>query len=158
MEKCSCGKSLHYLNCCAEVISGKRKAVSPEELMRSRYSAFVHQEIDYLMKTHAPEFRPDDRNEIADWAAQVQWEGLEVLNVKTENETGWVEFKAHYIENNEQYVLHENSFFRKEEGEWFYVNGEVPQKPIAPKECHIERNSPCPCGSGKKYKKCCMKA
>ena len=42
--------------------------------------------------------------------------------------------------------------FARQEGEWYYVDGIMGVRPrTAPK---IGRNDPCPCGSGKKYKKC----
>ena len=34
------------------------------------------------------------------------------------------------------------------------LSGDVVQKPL---EVKVKRNDPCPCGSGKKYKKCCLK-
>ena len=49
-------------------------------------------------------------------------------------------------------------WFRKEGDEWFYVEGNVYAKqPVRRETPKIGRNDPCPCGSGKKYKKCCCK-
>jgi SEC-C motif-containing protein len=65
-----------------------------------------------------------------------------------------VEFKVHYQEAGAPLILHEKSRFIKEEGKWFYLNGTVMPR-ISVK---IGRNEPCPCGSGKKYKKCCQQS
>jgi len=43
---------------------------------------------------------------------------------------------------------------RQEQGHQYPFNKPAPQKPIVSQK--IARNSPCPCGSGKKYKKCCL--
>ncbi|MFA8436217.1 MAG: YchJ family protein [Marinifilaceae bacterium] len=158
MENCPCGLKKSYQDCCGSIIEGRRIAGSPEELMRSRYSAFVKQETDYLMRTHVAEYRPVNSLEISEWNATVEWLGLEVLHTSCNDEvSGWVEFKAHFRENGKRSVIHENSFFRKEEEHWLYVNGETPLVRPAVKNDKVERNAPCPCGSGKKYKKCCMK-
>jgi SEC-C motif-containing protein len=50
--------------------------------------------------------------------------------------------------------MHEKASFIKEDGQWFYVDGDIIKAPQARSE-KIGRNAPCPCGSGKKYKKCC---
>jgi len=61
---------------------------------------------------------------------------------------GVVEFAADYQGGQ----LHERSRFLKEEGKWFYLNGDILPPVTAAK---VGRNDPCPCGSGKKFKKCC---
>jgi preprotein translocase subunit SecA len=35
-------------------------------------------------------------------------------------------------------------------------DGTVKQQPVRNKDKKVGPNDPCPCGSGKKYKKCCM--
>src|ERR1700693_1982851 len=37
----------------------------------------------------------------------------------------------------------------------FWNKKDNPQQAVAPKHAAVGRNDPCPCGSGKKYKKCC---
>jgi SEC-C motif-containing protein len=75
---------------------------------------------------------------------ELEWLKLDVLNAY-EN---IVEFKAYYKENGKIAVLHEKSFFIEENGVWKYKDGEL-------FNAKVERNEPCPCGSGKKFKKCC---
>jgi len=157
-EYCYCGNSLTYDECCGAIHNGTREAKTAEELMRSRYTAFVLADIDYILKTYASETRPtEDREGILNWAKSVKWIRLEVLNTKLGNETdeeGFVEFKVHYFENRLNETIHEKSYFVKEEGSWVYVSGEYPKE--MKKENLPGRNEPCFCGSGKKFKKCCF--
>ncbi|RKD98478.1 YchJ family protein [Marinifilum flexuosum] len=154
---CYCGKSNSYEECCGAIHSGKRKAETAQDLMRSRYSAFVIADITYILKTYSSKTRPlNQEKEILDWAKSVEWQRLEVINTNKGNSTdvnGHVEFKAYYKEDGIDQCLHENSFFEKENEQWVYVSGEYPkeEKPNLP-----NRNDPCCCGSGKKFKKCCF--
>ena len=88
------------------------------------------------------------------------WEGLDIIETVEGGEndsTGEVKFSAHYSVRNVPQELREDAFFRKEGDEWFYVEGNVYAKqPVRRETPKIGRNDPCPCGSGKKYKKCCM--
>ena len=159
MSNCPCGSGCTYENCCGALHCGNVVAVTAQDLMRSRYSAFVVGDVDYLLNTHAPEYRPvNEREEIAQWSASVQWLGLDVIecqNGGVADDTGYVEFVAHYREEGQNKQIREKSLFRKTQGVWFYVTGELPrEKPAVSKEV-VQRNAPCPCGSGKKYKKCC---
>ena len=64
-----------------------------------------------------------------------------------------VEFIATGRVENTAVTLHEISRFQKEDDQWLYVDGDIhPSKKAAN---GVGRNSPCPCGSGKKFKKCC---
>ena len=74
-----------------------------------------------------------------------------------DDDTGEVSFCARYSVHGMPQELREDAFFRKEDGRWFYVDGNVHAKqPVRREEPKVGRNDPCPCGSGKKYKKCCM--
>ena len=156
-KNCFCGQPNQFLECCGAIHSGNRVASTAEELMRSRYSAFATANVDYILATYSEETRPvDQKKEIGEWAESVEWLGLEIINVEKGNqhdEEGFVEFKAKYRENGVNQVLHEKSYFRKENENWVYVSREYPKTETKPKL--PGRNEPCFCGSGKKYKKCC---
>ena len=126
-KTCPCGSPRAKTDCCEAIISGKRQALTAEELMRSRYLAFTKADINYLMRSHHKSTRPlKDRTAIQKWAASVQWMALKVLNTsfgKENDQTGYVEFRAVYLEKGQLQEIHENSFFKKEKGEWFYVSG-----------------------------------
>ncbi len=128
--------------------------------MRSRYSAYVVQDVDYVMKTHAPEtIDTVDRDGAAAWSREAEWMGLEILETEKGEENddeGIVEFVARYSLDGEVYTHHERSKFRRINGAWFYLEGEmVKSQPMVRETPKVGRNEPCPCGSGKKYKKCC---
>jgi SEC-C motif-containing protein len=143
--QCFCGSKKDFDACCGAIISGTKKAATPEELMRSRYSAYVKGDGRYLVLSAAKENRYDEDVElIQEFSDSVEWLGLEVLNATAE----FVEFKAFYKDSEGIKVLHEKSRFILEEGIWFYVDGIL-------YNTKLQRNDVCPCGSGKKYKKCC---
>ena len=48
-----------------------------------------------------------------------------------------------------------DEFRHKEETDVTYSGSEDDNKPAKRSEPKVGRNAPCPCGSGKKYKKCC---
>jgi SEC-C motif-containing protein len=124
--------------------------------MRSRYSAFVLGEIDYIEETHAVEIKADfNRAEAERTAADVEWQGLDVLASSESGDTGTVEFNIRFRRDGNDYGQHELSSFRREHGRWLYTGGKVGAKPPPRHVIKIGRNDPCPCASGKKYKKCC---
>jgi len=144
---CICGNKQNYKECCGAIIEAKCKAKTPEELMRSRYTAYVRADGRYLVLSAVKENRyEDDAQLIEEFSKSVEWLKLDVL--KTENDT--VEFKAYYKDQENIKVLHEKSHFVIEDDVWRYKDGELYNS-------KVERNESCPCGSGKKYKKCCGK-
>ena len=112
--KCPCGSNKKYKKCCGAIINAKKTALTPEELMRSRYSAFVTCNNKYLSFSDANEnfYNENIQN-------PAQWLKLEIIN--TYNNT--VEFKAYYRENDEIHVLHEKSSFKKINGIYKYDSG-----------------------------------
>ena len=156
---CTCGNEGSYETCCAPFI--RREAMPPtaEALMRSRYSAYVHGAIDHIVDTHDPATREGiDREEIERWSRGSEWLGLEIHHTAQGgpgDTEGEVEFTARWREDGRERTHRECSHFRRgEDGAWFYDHGHEVKRPIiaGPK---TGRNDPCPCGSGKKYKKCC---
>ena len=80
LESCPCGSGQPYGDCCEPLISGVRLATTPEQLMRSRYSAYVKTAIDYLYETTHPAHRTGyDHEGTRQWAESAQWLGLEVV-------------------------------------------------------------------------------
>ena len=157
-EKCPCCSGKLYSECCEPIIKGTRKAGNPEEVMRARYSAYAKAEIDYLVDSTESSQRKDlDKQEMRDWAERSKWLGLEIISAPApEGTRGEVEFIARYEDHDTPLEHHELAEFRKVDGDWFFYDGKlVKQKPYIRSSAKIERNAPCPCGSGKKYKKCC---
>lgn len=129
--------------------------------MRSRYSAFVQGNIDYVEATHAADAEVGeafDRAAAENMANSVEWIGLDIyetIDGAEGDSTGVVEFAAHYKQGDARQSHHERSTFRRDDGRWYYVDGDIDPKGKPVKVTKIGRNDPCHCGSGKKYKKCC---
>jgi len=157
MTSCPCGSGRGLDECCAPILAGA-PAPTPEALMRSRYTAFTRADVDYLENTLAPEAREDyDRAETETWVKGADWRGLEVRGSQggEGDEDGQVEFVARYKFQGRAFAHHELASFRKHEGKWVYVDGVMNPKPATRTVEKVGRNDPCPCGSGKKFKKCC---
>jgi len=127
--------------------------------MRSRYSAYALQEIDYILSTHIQ--NPDeevDRESTEKWAAESEWLGLDVVETEAGgagDDEGVVEFIARYRLQGTDATHHERARFKRVDGRWLYSDGEmVKPKPVVRESPKVGRNEPCPCGSGKKYKRC----
>ncbi|MCP4716181.1 MAG: YchJ family protein [Deltaproteobacteria bacterium] len=160
MDQCPCGSERGYAECCEPLIKGERAAETAEELLRSRYSAYSKTEVSYIVKTtHSDHLKDTDEASIRAWSENSVWEKLEVEAASAggpDDTEGTVEFYAHYTEKGARKIHHELATFKKVDGTWYFYDAE----PVRPKqyvrpEPKIGRNEPCPCGSGKKYKKCC---
>lgn len=131
-----------------------------EELMRARYHAYETCDMEFIKESHDPDNTEGiDWAECEKWARESQWLGLEIISTTKggeDDKDGIVEFKATYIENGKTIVHHERSYFVKRNGVWFYQKW-LPITSTRINENRVGRNDPCPCGSGKKYKKCCGK-
>ena len=128
--------------------------------MRSRYSAYVMREIDYLRDSLHPDHRSDFSEKSArEWAEGAEWHQLEILNTSGgghDDRDAQVEFIARFSDKGTKREHHEVSSFRKVEGRWYLTEGKVmPAKQVVRSAPKTGRNDPCPCGSGRKYKKCC---
>ncbi len=159
--QCPCESGETYKTCCEPFIKGEKEAETAEQMMRSRYSAYTQVAMDYIERTHDPKTRDEtDMEANREWAESTKWTGLEILETKqggVGDEVGTVTFKAKF-ETEEGIQDHQElSLFRKHEGKWYFVDSSDPTKkePITRSEPKVGRNDPCPCGSGKKYKKCC---
>ena len=120
---CPCGSGEGHPSCCGRFLDGGQFPETAEQLMRSRYSAYVLARADYLLTTWHPTTRPPA---IAlDAADQVQWLGLKVICADNDSTTGVVEFVARHKLNGKAYRLHEVSQFVKQNGRWLYVTGKM---------------------------------
>jgi SEC-C motif domain protein len=154
MKVCPCGSGDSFEECCGPIVRGA-PAATAQALMRSRYSAFTLGAFDHLESSLAPESRTQFSRTAAETMFKgVEWLGLEVRRVAdggAEDQTGTVEFVARFRESGREQVHHELASFRRDRGDWVYVDGKLLPRQVA----KVGRNDPCPCGSGKKFKKCC---
>ncbi|NVD06267.1 hypothetical protein FCU94_05000 [Vibrio sp. JPW-9-11-11] len=165
MSSCPCGNPSPYQECCALVHQNHNQATTPEQLMRSRYSAHVKGLVDFVVATYHPSCEAEkQRSEIAE-SINSDWIGLEVLKCEdgSHADEGFVTFRAYFSQEGQEYCLEERSRFIKQDGLWYYIDGT-----FSPQETQVDtrlaqtvsnlkigRNDPCLCGSGKKFKKCC---
>jgi SEC-C motif-containing protein len=119
---CPCDPSRRYAACCGR-LHGGAAAESAEALMRSRYSAYVLGDVDYLRASWHPDTCPAQ----LDFDPAVRWLGLQVKRHRPEGDAAVVEFVARYrVGGGSAVRLHEVSRFARVEGRWLYVDGEFP--------------------------------
>ncbi len=160
MDTCPCGSKLAYEECCGPLINNERPAATAEQVMRARYSAYARAEIGYLLLSLHPDHRSDfDEKSTRTWSESSEWHNLEIVKTedgRPEDSEGRVEFIASFTEKGVRKDHHEMASFVKKDGIWYFMSGEVvPVKPVVRSAPKTGRNEPCPCGSGKKFKKCC---
>ncbi len=175
---CFCGQPKRYQDCCQPCHSGLGPAKTAEQLMRSRFSAYVLQLVPYIAKTYYPAVQSTEAiAEIAAFAGDAHFLALQVLasgdspaidagqfpvlpppvNLSTVNDLltaqpalSYVHFKVWFLIADKLHLLEEHSRFVRIDGHWHYVDGVLLPHPVL----KIGRNDLCPCGSGKKFKAC----
>ncbi len=155
---CVCGVGKSTEACCLPLINGQLEAQTPEQLMRSRYSAYVMGNVGYLMQSWHPGTRPQS----IELDSRLSWTGLKLLSRhkkrdKAGSKEAYVEFIAGFVSQGDAGQMHERSRFLFEQGRWFYVDGEQIESAMGEINPLPGRNEPCYCGSTRKFKKCCGK-
>ncbi len=157
---CPCGTQRTGSTCCLPFIENRMEPSTAEELLRARYTAFTRGDVDYILATHHSRTKNEvKRDEIEDWSKNSEWLGLKVMQVEAGLATdsqGTLIFSAQYRADGKDEEHVEKSFFEKEKGVWRFLDAQGVQIGTYRRpEPKIGRNDPCPCGSGKKHKKCC---
>lgn len=150
-QPCPCTSGQTYNDCCFPFLEGGTFPPTALQLMRSRYSAYTRVQTMYLVDTVVQSRQVDHQpGGIEQFARSADWRRLDILDKEAgsaDEDRGVVEFQAWYLQHGKLECIRERSLFFKEEGRWKYSHG-THSKP------QIGRNDACPCGSGKKYKKC----
>jgi len=139
-DTCPCGSEQPFKHCCQPIIAND-SANTAEQLMRSRYTAFVLRNSEYLLKTWHADTCPADFK-----LGQAHWLGLKILH----KEIDTVHFSAAFQSASKTMILEETSRFVCIDSHWRYVDGDC-------SVTTVKRNDPCFCGSTIKYKNCCGK-
>jgi SEC-C motif domain protein len=123
---CPCDPERAYPGCCGRY-HGESPATDAEALMRSRYSAFALGLGDYLLRTWHASTRPESLDLVDSLAARTRWLGLSIKHfVVIDADHAEVEFVARYRTGGASAIrLHERSRFVREQGIWFYLDGEI---------------------------------
>ena len=163
---CPCGSGLTLEACCGPLLDGTSPAANGEALVRSRFSAFCLGRHDYLVETTHPDHREDLTPEsIRSNTEGVRWLRLDIReagqaesSLPGEEPFETVTFTVLYERDGAPYQLGETSYFKREGDRLYYVEG-LAHRPLGYRRAvpKVGRNDPCPCGSGKKHKKCCGK-
>ena len=122
---CPCGSGRTLQACCGRYHAGERAGQAPdaEALMRSRYSAFVLDRLDYLLVSWHPDTRPAS---IEPNEPGLRWLGLEVKRHQCQDaDHATVEFVARSKLGGRAHRLHEVSRFERIDGRWYYRDGDL---------------------------------
>ena len=125
-QQCPCCSGNTFTQCCEPLLLKADFAKSPEQLMRSRYSAFALGGFgEYLLNTWGA-VRTMNLSEAELSERSVDWQGLEIVSHSQLDDNGHVEFKAVYLAQNQAMAVHhEKSIFKRTAGRWFYIKGEI---------------------------------
>lgn len=120
-KSCHCGSQKSFGDCCEPFLLGTSFPSTAEELMRSRYSAYVRLNVPYIIETTSPKFRKYySPKSIMEWASNSTWISLEILSA-SENR---VKFVATYLDETGQLTRHtEDSRFEKIGERWYFMEG-----------------------------------
>lgn len=119
--RCPCLSGEQYGDCCGPFHRGEAQAPTAEQLMRSRYSAFVVMDAAYLLRTWHPDTRPAELT----LEAGIQWRRLDIVSTSRGgplDREGTVEFKAHFRHDGVGGVHHESSRFLRADRRWYYLD------------------------------------
>lgn len=163
MNTCPCQRlvdsTINYASCCQPFHLGTQLPKTAEQLMRSRYSAFALSEerhVKYIIETTLPAQQALlDIDEIANWAKETDWAGLEIIQhiPKVNKRHSKVEFKAYFNTTHGKQAHHELSAFvkvtnaKEKQPRWYFID---PTQQIS-----LTQKQPCLCGSSEKFKRCC---
>ena len=146
-RNCLCGLEQSYSNCCGRFIDSNKTPETPEQLMRSRYSAYILKDESYLLNSWHASTRPEFLKLNLD---STQWQKLKIIFTDDKDVCFVAFFTQDALSKEITYALTELSHFIKEEN-WSYLNGDEV------KTIQLTKNMSCPCQSGRKYKRCCGK-
>ena len=120
---CFCGSGKNISNCCGQFLFGNKKPETAEFLMRSRYTAYVLKEKDYILKTWHCSTRPKKFK----LDINIEWIGLQIIDIiqgDVKDLKGSIFFETSYRYQNSLYTIRENAKFVRENDLWLYLHGE----------------------------------
>lgn len=127
---CPCGTGLKYGKCCHPFHEGAIPK-TPVQLMRSRYTAYVLNLPDYIVKTThpaSPQYSDNKfswKRKISQFATNSTFQKLEILDSKEKNSLGTVVFTCYILQDGQDASFTEKSYFEKIKDRWFYRGGQL---------------------------------
>lgn len=147
---CYCKSNKEFSTCCEPLLLKHQTAKTPEQLMRSRFTAFATSNIDYLIESSSQNVLATlTKEELQQTCQTFEFVDLQIVEAKSAS----VQFIAHLILDDQHHTIAELSYFIEQDGQWLYDRGELEDTPVV----KMGRNDLCPCRSGKKFKKCHFK-
>ncbi len=146
---CPCCSGYSFADCCKPMLSDYSPADTPEKLMRSRYTAFVMHDHEYLLRTWLKNNRP----RFIKVEINTTWLNLEITKAalpSPEESIAHVSFIASFLQAGVFHKMKETSSFVLIDDQWYYRDGDTKVHTLK-----VKMNSKCPCGSDKKFKRCC---
>ncbi|WP_410870404.1 YchJ family protein [Nocardia sp. A7] len=122
VKLCPCRRGEPFDGCCGPILAGDKAAPTAETLMRSRYTAYVVGDVDYLLRSWHPSTRPA----VLELDQDQRWLFLEIVGTQRGgpfDDNGTVEFIAHYKLDGVRDAMHEMSTFVRVDGAWVYLDG-----------------------------------
>lgn len=121
LNTCPCGSQKPFETCCEPFLLGTNFPSTAEELMRSRYSAYVTKNVSYILETTSPKYRKYyNPKSILEWASNSTWISLEILSSSEKR----VKFVATYLDEKGELTRHtEDSQFEKIANRWYFMDG-----------------------------------
>lgn len=119
--RCPCGTGLTFGECCAPIQRGEREAATAEALMRSRYTAFALEDVDWLLASWHASTRPRS----LELDPGIRWLRLDITSTTGGgpfDREGTVGFESHWVADGARGSMRELSSFRRDAG-WQYVDG-----------------------------------
>ena len=117
---CPCGSGKDYADCCGPYIKGKENPPTPEALMRSRYTAYSRNNLDYIEQTMRGEALEHFERKKGNG---IEWIKLDVLFSEEDGDQGTVQFIATFLYQGVENLMHEKSSFERIDGKWYYTKG-----------------------------------
>lgn len=125
-KNCPCGHPQSYAACCGRYIDGETPAPDANALMRSRYTAYVRHNSAYLLATWHASTRPEILDFDDETHPQPKWLELSVKRFEQQDaDHATVEFIARHRIAGRGHRLHETSRFIRENGRWYYIDGDL---------------------------------
>ena len=127
-SRCPCGSGDVFGACCGPILRGQRRAATAQALMRSRYTAFAIGDLEHLLRSWHPGTRPGRAELAASLEQEVRWLRLDVHSADGGgpfDDAGTVRFSAVSKGSEGRRVQQELSRFVREDGSWYYVDGEL---------------------------------
>jgi len=129
---------------------------SPQKLLEARYQAYQDGDVDYILESIHPKKRDQhQRDSVAAWAKSAKFLALNIESVQEDGDQAWIDFSVQYEQDGNVTDHVEKAEFQRADDRWYYFDSTYPKGQTIRREApKVGRNDPCPCGSGKKYKKC----